>query len=588
MPRTADPDIERELTADLINTTTNIRHRRRWVEEQWLRGWRAWNALGLTRRFRTADSSKNDYDIPTARRTAEKSIARGVKLLTPNVKWFEVAPIGEVDDLKVANVDNFMWYVLRKRIRSKSLINQLTRSMYLYGRATIKTGIKRQNGYVWPFQRCVDPFSYYPFPETATDPDDMILCFEDFLVGYNQYNARAATMGIDLIDKNDLTAPDWPYHLVERLAHQGITTPQEEYATTQQRQAKVKEQLNKANPGFVALTECWITKEDRWYQSYIVWNLGKGPKITGFIGSDYDEPMYKTSIHRALPNESYTNSFMDDVNELQDLSNDTLNQFLDAVDFEQGIVAVDTSQQARQDRLKMKGRALWEFNGDPKEYINFIQPNISSTNQLRAWQIEMGLINSQGGAGTIAEGQPGRNMPRAGNAVNNLINLSLADIEGMAELIEQDCLTPGLGDIYKVSAEFIPEHQLIKIPGGQGLFDAILKKEDILGDFEFEWIGSLQFQDEAMRAQRGMIFLNMAPQLAPMLAQQGYALNMVELVNFIWRHSLGERGLRDIVVKMDQQQMMQPQQGGEGNTNGVAGLNYNLQNPVNGFVNQRG
>ena len=40
------------------------------------------------------------------------------------------------------------------------------------------------------------------------------------------------------------------------------------------------------------------------------------------------------------------------------------------------------------------------------------------------WTIAVGVAT-----GTIAEGQPGRNMPRAGGAVNNLVNLSMADVQ---------------------------------------------------------------------------------------------------------------------------------------------------------------
>ena len=250
----------------------------------------------------------------------------------------------------------------------------------------------------------------------------------------------------------------------------------------------------------------------------------------------------------------------------------------------------------------MKGRAKWEFSDDPRQMLQFINPPDTSTNILRAWQIELGLINSLAGSGTIAEGQPGRNMPRAGNAVNSLINLGMADIQDISELIEQEVLTPSLGDIYKVSSAFIPEHQLMKIPGGKGLFGSILKRADIIGDYEFEWVGSLQFQDEAQRAQRLMIFLNLMQTLAPILQQQGYQFDAPKLIKMIWRYGLGERGLSDVVVPIQQQSVQQPfspgqeqsgqVQNGQGNAaanvkgQGVAGLQYQLPKPANGFVRQ--
>src|SRR5262245_14777677 len=141
-------------------------------------------------------------------------------------------------------------------------------------------------------------------------------------------------------------------------------------------------------------------------------------------------------------------------------------------------------------------------------------------------------------------------MPRAGQAVNNLITLGISDIKDLSEFIEQYVLTPSLSDIYKVASQFIPQDQLMAIPGGQGLFGNILKPQDIRGDYEFEWVGSLQFQDEQQRSQQLLIFLNMVPQLGPILAQQGYQFNLPELLKMIWRYGLGERGLIDVVMPM--------------------------------------
>ena len=129
----------------------------------------------------------------------------------------------------------------------------------------------------------------------------------------------------------------------------------------------------------------------------------------------------------------------------------------------------------------------------------------------------------------------------------------------------------------------------MRIPGGTGLYGSIMKREQILGDYDFEWIGSLQFQDESMRSQRLLIFLNMMPQLAPYLQQQGYAPNMVELVKMVWRYGLGERGLSDVIVPIPKLQQPPGQNGNQGNDqgtaqNGIPGLRYSLPTVTDGFV----
>lgn len=602
MPKQTEIDLQRQMGSQLINQMIGIRDRRRVVEQNWLSSRRAWMNSRFDMRYMSTESSSSPYNIPAGRRAAERTIVRGVSLLTPNVKWFEVTPTGDVPDDTVSNVDKFMWYVLRKKIRSRSNINLLMRSIVLYGLCHLKTSVQVRNGQVWPFQRVVDPFAFYIFPETAETIDQAELIFEDFLLSYEKYNARAQAGFVEELKRDDLVKPDWPYHLTERLAYQGITDPTQDVSVQLE---KTGEALQNTGAGFVSLSELWLPRNDKLYQVYIVWNCKRGPKIVNFIQSEYDEPLYRSVIHRPLSGETYTNSMMDDITELDNIQNDQFNQFVDAVNWEQGFVAINEAAGGggnRQDSWKMKPRAKWMMGDDPRNILQLLQPNVTSTNQLRAWQIELGLINSLAGTGTIAEGQPGRNMPRSGQAVNNLVNLSLADVQDIAELVEQEVLTPSLSDIYKVSSQFIPESQLMRIPGGRafygggGIESTVLKRKDIIGDYEFEWVGSLQFQDENMRSQRMLIFLNLLPQLAPALLQQGYMPNYVELIKYVWRYSLGERGLSDVIVPIPQQQgPIIPGQPGAGapsggngqqqtQQNGLAGLRYNLPQPTQGFV----
>lgn len=605
-----EDELKHSLRVALCDQAIGIRDRRRLVEQRWLNSRRVWMNFEVERRFMPSDTSATPYQIPSARRAAERTIVRGVKLLTPNVKWFEVAPGNDVSEDKLTNVDNYTWYVLRKKIKSRSNIGMLVRSMFLYSMCHLKTSISVKNGQVWPSQRVVDPFSFYIFPETSANIDEAEVVFEDFLFSYERYSTFARKGIVDELPRNAFTKPDWPYHMVERLAYQGITDPT---ANTDLVIQNTKDALDKTTSGFASLTEMWLTREDKLYQVYICWNLKRGPRIVGFIESQYDTPLYRSVLHRPLPGETYTNSMMEDIVALDTLSNDQLNKFQEAVDREQGMYGVNDQMVTRMDSIKVKGGAVWHFNDDPRLGVAFFQPPTTSTNQLRAWQIYLGLINSLAGVGTIGEGQPGRNMPRAGNAVNSLISLSMADVQDLAELIEQEVLTPSLGDIYKVS-QFIPDSQLMRIPGGKGLLPSgantsILKRNDIIGDYEFEWVGAMQFQDESSRAQRLLIFLNMLPMLAPEIQKQGFAFNVVDLVKMIWRYGLGERGLSKVVMPIaEMQAQMQSMQGSGDMSNNapsptgsstatapspanstpgsLPGLKFNLPAITNGFVNQ--
>lgn len=603
-----EDDLKQQLGKSLADQCVAIRDRRRVVEQKWLLNRRMWMNEDIERRFINSDSSSGPYSIPAGRRASERTVVRTVKLLTPTVKWFEVSPLSHMSEQRAQNVNKFMDYTLRKRIRSRSNIGQLARSMFLCGRATQKTAVMVRNGQVWPSQRVVDEFAHYTFPETSSITDSAEVEFEDFLFSYEKYRTFVKLGIVDDVPQSDLTEPDWPYHLVERLAYQGITHPTTSVETAME---NVKGQLQKINSAFCSMTEMWITREDKLYQVYLLWNTQRGSRCVGFFQSQYDEPLYRSVVHRGLPGELYTNSMAEDITGLDFLQNDLANKFLEAVDWEQGFVAAMADK--RHDTWKAKGRALWLFNDDPRQAMQFIQPPVTSTSILRAWQIVTGMVNTMGGAGTITEGQPGRNMPRSGQAVGQLLEMGMADVNDVAELIEQEVLTPGLGDIYKVSTQFIPSNQLLRIPGGQGIASSgketgsVLRLQDVLGDYEFDWIGSLQSQDQAARAQRTLIFLNLLsnPEMAQQLQAQGYAVNLVELIKTIWRDTLGERGLADIVLPLTELQKVVAQARTVGdaaagdssttatssassgtNRNAVPGLNYNLPAVTNGFVQQ--
>lgn len=609
MPIEQESLLKSQLRSALCDQVIGIRDRRRLVEQKWLESRRTWMGVHLTGHVMPSDTSPANYAIPAARRVAERTIVRAVKLLTPSAKWFEVSPSAgsNTPSDKVTNVDGYLSYVMRKKIKSRSNISQLVRCMVLYGMPILKTAIMVRNGEVWPTQRAVDPFAFYMFPETAPTVDEAEVIFEDFLFSYERYRTLAAKGIVDPLERTELTAPEWPYHLTERLAYQGITDPT---ANVDLAIETVSGQLQRTTAGFVSLTELWIRREDALYQVYIAWNLTKGPRLVGFFKSQYTEPLYRLALHRALPGETYTTSQQEDINELETIQHDLFNLFIDGVDWEQGFVAFGGGTNLRRDSFKMKGRAKWDMGSDlPKDVLQFIQPPVTSTNSLRAWQIASAMMNSMGGAGTIAEGQPGRNMPRSGQATSQLINLGMSDIQDLAEIIEQEVLTPGLSDIYKVSS-FIPDSQLMRIPGGTAFYHGgmiqnnVLSKQDILGDYEFEWVGSLQFQDEAQHAQRMMIFLNLIPTLMGPLAQQGFQFNLPELLQMIWRSSLGQRGLSKVIVPlpgpppgappgMIPPNGAVPPQGPQGlpgppaQPGPVPGLRYTMPAPTTGFVRQR-
>jgi hypothetical protein len=224
----------------------------------------------------------------------------------------------------------------------------------------------------------------------------------------------------------------------------------------------------------------------------------------------------------------------------------------------------------REDSLIHRPRAKWLV--DPSG-VNM--PNLPDTSRIGVDGVRsvMNILDSFSGSNPLAEGQPQRGMPRAGFAVSSLVSLSLADITAICEVIEDDILTPTLSDMHRLAVLFTPTEQHLHIPAVMGLSRRDLRPVDLYGDWTFRWVGSLQFQDYNVKAQRMVTFLGILAKLAPALQQAGKTVQWDLLLRRMWREGLGERGAGTIIRDMTQQEavmsmVMKAGLGGPGQTNG--------------------
>jgi len=586
-PISPDKDAQSLLT-NLISPLDNIRLRRRYVEEEWMRNYAAWQGWPTVNHFIPLPDGSIRYFVPVARRAIERINSRLVKLLMPSSKWFEVQPfdISDPDSHdKASSVDALFRYVIQKKMKYKPIVSSLTRCLQLYSFSCLHTSPKVLNDEVWPNQRVVDPFSFYVFPETAQDISEVSLIFEDIYIPFEIYSAMTnpadPNQGFALpLNPNKLQAPIWPWHLIERLSYRGLTAPDDFYGgSTDQgyliekdfsdRKSNIANNLSSRSRAFVQLTSVNIRLGGDWYKAWIVYNYldDRDEPFKSHDGSHYTpkvvkldkvegNPKYQWAAHRNIPGELYTNSMMDDIRVLQILANNQISQ----VEANRAVVAeppvgINVSEGTnRAQSYRYAPRAKWETDGNPNEFIKNLDVKDTGAEGLRAWQVSMGLINSSAGAGTIAEGQPGRNMPRAGFAVNSLINLALSDIQDLADTVEQCLLSPGLSDIWHTLVEYTPKSQLFNIPGIAKQAGKYFTTSDLYGDYQFSWMGTLQFQDANTRADRLMKFLEILgnPQIAQILQSQGKQVDLGSLLEMIWMEGLGERGLRNVIIPAQQ------------------------------------
>ncbi|KKK91109.1 hypothetical protein LCGC14_2716270, partial [marine sediment metagenome] len=430
--------------------------------------------------------------IPAARRVVERFVTRGTQMLLPSSEFFEVYPGDEMDDdagKRAEATRAYLVYLFRKKMRTYSLVKQLLRCFLLYSRAIVKTGVRVERSgaevMIWPTARSVDPFMFYTWPETCTNVEEAQIIVEDNMMPWETYAANMRRGVVDHIKREDLTKLEWPEHIVKRLSDQGINTPDDMVSSP----AAQEETNAKPVQGFLALSEVWMRKETAWWFVWVLWNHEGGPRIVRVSKRLMSRPSYRMATNREIPGESYTSTMMDDIEPLQVLLNDQINMTLEAqaVAFSPPTV-VDPDLVTRATSLVFKPRAIWY--GDPAG-VKTLEVKDTTKAGFQGIQFTLGLMDTFSGSSPLAEGQPTRNLPRAGFAVSSLLSLSLADIKDAAILLEDDILTPLLGDLYQITVEMIPKQQVFKIPGTSNFNQGRkVTPADLAGDFEFVWVGS--------------------------------------------------------------------------------------------------
>lgn len=575
----ADPDARARVAEEVGAMCINVRARRQPREERWLSNHACWRGERTDRAMYESDTFK--HYIPVVRRAVERAVVRGTQMLIPSPNFFEVYPGHEYDlqaGLSTDAVRAYMSYLLTNKIKIKRIASQLFRCLALYHRAIVKNTVSVIDqqvawaGYqgriqeVWPACRVVDPFSFYVWPETATDMSEAVLIFEDVMLPYAEYMQYVQLGVTEPLERSDLTSPEWPRHLTRRLSSLGIPEPSAVASVLGPDGLPLGQRSGGSGvePAgtFVALTEAWFTLRGQYrVKAWLVWNATGGVRCVRLQLNPYPEPPYRMTLDRSLPGEHYTSGVMDDLEPLQLLFNDQVNSAEEArIMSTFPPVAVDRGRVSRTEQIKWGVRKIWNVS-DPSAVQVMSVPDIGQATN-RALAQTLGLINALGVGGGLSEAQPTRGLPRAGYAVSNLISLAMADIKAMAEALEEDVLTPTLHDLHRLTLAFVPRSQVIMIPGTQDFPPRAMDVSQIEGNWNILWVGSQQNQDIQGRSERMIQFLSGLGKIEQQLLRMGWKVNWPPLTKRAWRDGLGERGVEQFIVPLTPQEIMMAQQQG--------------------------
>src|SRR5712692_4538936 len=132
----------------LVEPMQGVRQRRKFIENEWLLNYRAWQGWPSQNYMLPLPDGAIHYFIPHARRAIERNVARTVQLEMPERDWFNCLPTDSTSHANAEAVLATMDYIYRKKIRSKRVISSLARCMQLYNFAVLSSSIAIQHNEV--------------------------------------------------------------------------------------------------------------------------------------------------------------------------------------------------------------------------------------------------------------------------------------------------------------------------------------------------------------------------------------------------------------------------------------------------------
>lgn len=265
--------------------------------------------------------------------------------------------------------------------------------------------------------------------------------------------------------------------------------------------------------------------------------------------------------------------------QLQYLFNDLTNQVNDNGTFALNPVAFMNINLLAGPPTPIKPGAVYSVLGP--DAIKFDRPPIEQIQHaMTLLSFFQSLLNDVAGTPPIMQGTNAGKGARTATSSQILQRNASQPLQTVIQDIEGDVMRPMMRWCWLLGQQYRRSPVLSHIAGR----DIKVTPEDLLGDFEFDWLASTQVVNAQARASQASQFLQAIanPVLVQLLAQQGKTLNPEPVLRRLWVDGMGYRNFDEIVTAMPPAPMMgQPGAGGpqqpgalgpgSGDTSAIAG-----------------
>jgi len=579
-----DAAVAAKVKAELVPLLARVRADRTRLRDKWLRYYRIWSLTHDQQGYR----GRTNVFFPLGRRWIEQWVSRLNRDCFPDSEWFACRALRESFEERVPAKSALMNYWFRRHMRLRRHALPWLRQLVMFGSSPVrnvwrvsereqqalrdvldeageptgktKSTVETVADFLGPTFQPVDLFAFYVWPTTSRTVDDATLAFEDMLVprarvlalaerpldpdnpdGSHVYEgvapllykydaAVAARLSSTRTDKYDA--------LAQRLADKGFTAP-----------------LDSSLPAALRpldITECMWTAdlEGDGPRRYLV-ALGADEEVLRVQANPFwhGGTPWLCGKFQEVAEEFYGRGLPEQFDYLQYFVNDLGNQSGDAFVWATNPIAV-VDMGAVQDptSLRMTPGAKWLANPAGIQFTT--PPDGAARAGFAAVEGFLGIADrltapTPGGAlggGPVAESAAGGQLALAEAAV---------DLRAIVEGLEDHVFTPLLERSDILTQQCLDRDVVLKVAGADGveLMEQPIGVADLVGEYEWEWLGASTVLNQQVRAQQMVQGMSVLAQLPPdALAQQNKQVDWAYVIKQYWTIGLGLRDA-DRVVK---------------------------------------
>lgn len=582
-------DVRATIERDLVPLMRHTRRDRRTLGEAWLRYWRIWSVQP----DQEAYQGRIQNYIPVARRIAEQWVERLMQVLFPQSELFGVRALRHSLERREPLLRALYTYYFEKHMRIRRRARPWVRQLVTLGTSPVKVvwkiterempvlhEILNDNGetlgvqhrlervldYIGPTFEPVDVFSFYAWPPVVTDIDDATIAFEDLLLD----RETCRTKGNRLLDDDE---PDLGYEWenVQELFDKAAVADDRNKVEAERRRLRDKGFTHPTDADLprelqpLDVTECvWQTDLDgsgrrRWLivlggddiplrVQPVPWFHGKAPWLVGkFL---------------EVENEFYGRSIMEVLDKLQYFTNDVANQASDALVWSLNpISVVDMFRMHDPNSLRQRPGAKWL--GEPGG-VQFMEPPKDSAVTGFSAMGQLVSIMREAAEPAPPSVSIGRQRSRAAQtAVMQQIQAAeaMTPIRSVAESCEDQVFKPLLQMMHVLTWQCLDRDIVLQIAGSEGapLAERKIRVQDIVGDFEFTWLGATSALNSQVRANQMITYLGIVGKLPPQqLEAEGIRVRLGRLLKTIWTEGFQLPMADQIIEELNRQVTIDP------------------------------